>query len=356
MIAATYTQGRGLSVQDIAAPAVAEGELLLRVGASAICGTDLRTIENGHRRLRAGQRIVLGHEFAGSIESAPGADDLFPPGTRVAVAPNVGCGQCEQCIQGRTNMCPEYNAFGVTWDGAHTEYIRIPHVAISQGNVVPLPARTTFIEAALIEPLACVVNGSREARIAVGDVVVIVGAGPIGLLHLQLARLSGASLAIVADIRAQRLGAAKELGADVIVNSTEEDLAARIREETGGRGCDVVITACSDASVQQESIGWLAPYGRVCFFGGLPQAESEVSLETNAIHYKNLLVTGATGGSLHDFRIAARLMASKRVEVERVISHVYPLSDMGLAFEQALRREAMKVVLQQDGKSEEQTQ
>jgi threonine dehydrogenase-like Zn-dependent dehydrogenase len=274
-----------MSVQDVDAPGVTEGELLLRVGASAICGTDLRTIEDGHRKLRPGQRIVLGHEFAGSVESAPGLDGLFPPGTRVAVAPNVGCGQCEQCIQGRANMCPNYNAFGITWDGAHTEYVRVPHVAISQGNVVPLPERTTFVEGALIEPLACVVNGNREARIAVG-------------------------------------------------------------EEIDGRGCDVVITACSSASVQEESIGLLAPYGRVCLFGGLSQEASEVSLDTDAIHYKNLLVTGVTGGSLYDFRIAARLIASKRVDVTRIISHVHPLSDMKLAFEQAMRREAMKVVIQ----------
>ena len=354
MIAATYTPGQGFRVEDVAAPEVAEGELLLRVEASAICGTDLRMIENGHHKLHPGRRIVLGHEFAGSVQSAPGAGNLFPPGTRVAIAPNVGCGQCEQCIQGRTNMCREYNAFGVTWDGAHTEYVRVPQTAITQGNVVVLPERTTFSEAALIEPLACVVNGNREARIAVGDVVVIVGAGPIGLLHLQLARLSGASRVLVADIRAQRLGPAKELGADVI-NPAEQDLAARISEATKGRGCDVVITACSDASVQAESIEWLAPYGRVCFFGGLPKGAPRVCLDTNAIHYKNLLVTGVTGGSLYDFRIAARLIASKRVDVTRIVSHVYPLSDMGLAFEQAMRREAMKVVLQQDGESGEHT-
>lgn len=351
MIAATYTQGQGLQVQDIEPPEVAEGELLLRVGASAICGTDLRTIENGHRKLRPGQHIVLGHEFAGVIESAPGSDAVFPPGMRVAVAPNVGCGQCEQCIQGRTNMCPEYNAFGVTWDGGHTEYLRVPRAAIVQGNVLPLPDDTTFPQAALIEPLACVVNGSREARIAVGDVVVIVGAGPIGLLHLQLARISGASRVVVADIRPQRLETAKELGADLAVNSAEENLAARIRRETGGRGCDVVIAACSDASVQEQSIGWLAPYGRVCFFGGLPADEPKVRLDTNAIHYRNLLVTGVTGGSVYDFRIAARLIASKRVDVTPIISHVYPRSNMEIAFAQAMRHEAMKVVLQQDGDS-----
>jgi len=100
VIAATYTEGQGLKVVDLALPAIGEGDLLLRVGASAICGTDLRTIENGHRKLHPGQRIVLGHEFAGSVASAPGASSLFPAGTRVAVAPNVGCGQCEQCVQG----------------------------------------------------------------------------------------------------------------------------------------------------------------------------------------------------------------------------------------------------------------
>ncbi len=349
MIAATYTQGEGLEIQEVRAPSVADGDLLVRVGASAICGTDLRTIRNGHRKLERGQRIILGHEFAGTIESTSDSTTTFSPGMRVAIAPNVGCGQCEYCIRGLSNMCPDYQAFGITWDGAHAECIRVPREAVAQGNVMPIPDSLSFEEAALIEPLSCVVNGNREARIRLGDVVVVVGAGPIGLLHVLLARLSGASKVIVADVQSKRLGYAESLGGDVVVNTTDEDAADRIRSETAGRGADVVITACSDASVQQQSVEWLAPYGRVCFFGGLRPEDSLVPIDTNAVHYKNLLLTGVTGGSLYDFRVAARLVTSGRVDVRKVVSHTFDLRDPGPAFEQALRQDGMKVVLSADG-------
>jgi L-iditol 2-dehydrogenase len=346
MIAATYIQGQGLRIEDVPTPSVGNGDMLVRVADSAICGTDLRTIRNGHRRLSPGERIVLGHEFSGVVEDPGAHGSAFPAGTRVAVAPNVGCRQCEQCARGCTNMCLDYQAFGISWDGAHTEYVRIPYAAVAQGNVLPLPDEVSLREAALIEPLSCVVNGNREVRMRLGDVVVVVGAGPIGLLHLQLARLSGASRVIVADTQPSRLAAADALGAEVVVNPAEEDIAARILRETDGRGCDVVMTACSDPAVQQQSIGWLAPFGRVCFFGGLLSQDAMVAIDTNAIHYRNLLVTGVTGGSLHDFRVAARLIASGRIDVGKVISHNFPLAQMGLAFEQAMRQDAMKVVLE----------
>ena len=345
MIAATYTQGEGLHVLDVPAPTISDGDLLVRVAASAICGTDLRTIRNGHRKLAPGQRIVLGHEFAGIIECPGDHGTTFPAGMRVAIAPNVGCGQCDLCVQGFTNMCPDYQAFGISWDGALTEYVRVPAAAVAQGNIVPIPEHVPFQDAALIEPLSCVVNGNREARIRFGDVVVVVGAGPIGLLHLQLARLSGARKVIMADLQPSRLEVAEAMGAEVAVNPAEEDLAGRIHYETSGRGADVVITACAVASAQQESIGWLAPFGRVCFFGGLPSQDSPVPIDTNAIHYKNLLVTGVSGASLHDFRVAARLISSRRIDVAKIVSHSFPLRDIELAFQQAMRQDAMKVVV-----------
>ncbi len=345
MIAATYTQGDGFKVQEVAPPLVGNGDVLVRVTASAICGTDIRTIRNGHRKLAPGQQIILGHEFAGIIESPGDYSTSLPVGMRVAIAPNVGCGRCDLCAQGFTNMCPDYQAFGITWDGSHTEYVRLPHAAVVQGSIIPIPEHVSFRDAALIEPLSCVVNGNREARIRFEDVVVVVGAGPIGLLHLQLARLSGARKVIMADLQPSRLEAAKALGAEVTINPAEEDLAGRIHHETSGRGADVVITACSDASVQQHSIEWLAPFGRVCFFGGLGPQEGPVPLNTNAVHYKNLLVTGVTGGSLNDFRIAARLIASRRINVAKIVSHSFPLDNIELAFQQAMRQDAMKVVL-----------
>jgi len=346
MIAATYTQNQGYAVEDLPLPKIGDDELLVEVMASSICGTDLRIIRNGHRKLREGQKLVLGHEFAGVVrEVGPKLEGMFHTGQRIGVAPNMGCGQCAMCIRGLPNMCPDYTAFGITMDGGHTRYVRIPHIAVVQGSVVGLPEGLSFVEASLIEPLSCVVNGNRSTQMEPGDAAVIFGAGPIGLMHVLVAQHTGAAKVIVVDLQDHRLEKARQLGADVAISSGREDVRARIFEETGGRGADVVITACSVAAVQEQSLELLAPFGRVCFFGGLPKDGSHVRLDTNIIHYKNLLVTGVTGGAPRDFHAAMRLIASGRVDVRKVISHTFATAEMAEAFRVALHEETMKVVL-----------
>ncbi len=345
MIAATYTQNVGYRIKDLPVPQIGEDDLLVRVMASSICGTDLRIIRNGHRKLRPGQELVLGHEFAGVVAKTGPRARGFQAGQRVGVAPNVGCGQCDMCVRGLPNMCPDYTAFGITMDGAHTEYVRIPGEAVVQGSVVPLPEGIPFEQAALVEPLSCAVNGNRASRIAPGDAVVVFGAGPIGLMHLMLARLCGAAAIVAVDVQADRLRRAAELGATAVVDATAEDVAGRVMHETSGRGADAVITACSIASVQEQALGLLAPFGRLCLFGGLPKDDSRVRLDTNLIHYRQLLVTGVTGGSPRDFRAAMRLLAAGRIPIDRVVSHRFAADDVAAAFDVALGGEAMKVVL-----------
>jgi len=345
MIAATYTQDVGYRIEDVPLPEIGEDELLVRVMASSICGTDLRIIRNGHRKLSPGQKIVLGHEFAGVVAKAGPAVRHFAVGQRVGVAPNMGCGQCEECIRGLPNMCPDYTAFGITMDGAHTEYVRIPSTAILQGSVMPLADAIPFEHAALVEPLSCVVNANRASRIEPASVVVIFGAGPVGLMHLMLARLCGAAALVVVDIDSNRLQRAEELGATAVIDSAVEDVRDRLMRLTDRRGADVVITACSVASVQEQAVGLLAPFGRLCLFGGLPKDASMVRFDTNLIHYRQLIVTGVTGGSPRDFRAAMRLLAAGRIPIDRVVSHRFARADMAQAFEVALKGEAMKVVL-----------
>jgi 2-desacetyl-2-hydroxyethyl bacteriochlorophyllide A dehydrogenase len=345
MIAATYTQNVGYRIEDVPIPEIGPDELLVRVMASSICGTDLRIIRSGHRKLSPGQKLVLGHEFAGVVAKAGSRVRQFHEGQRVGVAPNMGCGQCEECIRGLPNMCPDYTAFGITMDGAHTEYVRIPSIAIVQGSVIPLPDHVPFEQASLIEPLSCVVNANRASRIEPGNAVLIFGAGPVGVMHLMLSRLSGAAIVVVADVQTERLQSAAELGATAVVNSTEEDLRERLMQLTAGRGADVVITACSVAAVQEQALGLLAPFGRLCLFGGLPKDNSCVRFDTNLIHYRQLIVTGVTGGAPRDFRAAMRLLAAGRIPVERVISHRFAQADMAAAFDVAMKGDAMKVVL-----------
>jgi len=355
MIAATYTQNGEFRVEDLPIPEIAANELLVKVMASSICGTDLRIIRNGHRKLRPSQRLILGHEFAGIIVKAGSQATQFHEGQRIGVAPNIGCGQCDMCIRGLPNMCPDYTAFGITFDGGHAEYVRIPAEAIQQGSVHALPDTLSFADASLVEPLSCVVNGNRASRIEVGDTVVIFGAGPIGLMHVMLAGLGGAARVIVVDVQPHRLAQATAVGATSIVNSAAENVQECVFAETAGRGADAVITACSVAAVQEQAIGLLAPFGRVCFFGGLPKDGSVVRIDTKRIHYKQLLLTGVTGGAPRDFRTALKLIATGRVNIGQVVSHRFATADIAKAFDAALNEECMKIVVQQEVVQQEAT-
>jgi threonine dehydrogenase-like Zn-dependent dehydrogenase len=345
MLAATYRQGGAFAVREVPRPKAGRDELLLRVRAAAICGTDLKIIRNGHRKLADGQCIVLGHEFIGTIEEA-GADVRgYRIGQRVGVVPNAGCGRCDACACGQANYCPHYTAFGIDRDGAHAPWVAVPGPFVAQGNVVPLPDEVSDRAGALLEPFSCVVNGVRASRIDLGDTVVIFGAGPIGLLHLLLCRVAGAGRVIAVEPLAQRLQRAADLGADAAINPAGCDVEARVRRETDGRGADVVITACPAAEVQAQAVRLLAPYGRLCLFGALARGASTVPLDTNAIHYGNLLVTGTTGGSARDYRTALRLVAGKRVHLETIISDVFPLGQLEAAYRTAAEGAAGKVVL-----------
>lgn len=348
MIAAVYTQNKGYEVRERPLPEIGPGELLLRVMASSICGTDLRTIRAGHGKLADGQEIVLGHEFAGVIEQAGSEVRAFRVGQRIGVAPNIGCGKCPMCKRALYNMCSDYTAYGITFDGGHAMYVRIPAASIEQGSVVELPANLSFIEASVIEPLSCVVNGARSVNVSQGDYVVIFGTGPIGLLHVMLARSLGARGVMAVDVAAHRRAKAVEVGADIGVDPTSQDVRQAILDATGGRGADVIITACSVPAVQEQSINMLAPFGRVCFFGGLPKDKPMIQLNSNIIHYKNLLVTGMTGGAPQDFRQALELVQTGKVNVRQVISHVFGQLDMKQAFEVAMTQETMKVVIAED--------
>jgi L-iditol 2-dehydrogenase len=345
MLAATYTQGGAFQLEEVPVPEIREDEILIRVRAASICGTDLRIIQHGHRKLQPGQKIILGHEFSGTIESVGKRVHGYEKGQRVGVAPNTGCGHCDQCIQGRANMCPDYTAFGISFDGAHTEFVRIPAATIAQGNVMTLPERVPFEDAALNEPLSCVINGNEACQIRLGDTVLIYGAGPIGLLHLMLARVSGAGAIIVSDVIDDKLDKAKTLGADHVINAATSDVEETVLGLTDGKGVNVVVTACPIPSVQVQSIGLAAPYGRICFFGGLPHDRPEITINSNLIHYRNLIVTGVTGGSNIHYRTGLKLLESKRIDLRSIVSRVFPLSSAHEAFEMALSGNAMKIVI-----------
>ena len=345
MIAARYTQGGELVIGETPVPRADAGKLLLKVEAASICGTDVKIARHGHRKLADGQTITLGHEFVGRIAEVGAKVKGWRLGRRVGVAPNLGCGRCDMCARGMANMCPDYSAFGITFDGAHAEYVTVPAAALEQGNVIEIAEAMPAEEATLAEPLSCAVNGLRVSRVELGDVVVVFGAGPMGLLNMMCANVCGACAVGMVDVNGARLKKAQELGASWTVDSTQQPLPEAIQSRTGGRPADVVILAAPVGALQKLAIDLLAPFGRLCLFAGLARGDSQVTLDTNQIHYKNLIVTGMTGGSPRDYRIALRLMETGKVKARNIVSDVFAMKDLEKAYQAAMSGKGLKVVL-----------
>ncbi|ABK03194.1 Alcohol dehydrogenase GroES domain protein [Arthrobacter sp. FB24] len=344
MKAARLHSPGNIRVDDIPRPSADAGDIIIRVRAASICGTDRRIAANGHFKLPEGTPRVLGHEFAGEIVEAGSEVSGYAVGDRVSVTPNVGCGTCPNCLVGLNNMCPSYEAFGITMDGGFQEYVRIPRFALNRGNVFHLPETVGYAEAALVEPLSCCYNAVSKLDVRPDSTVLIMGAGPIGACHVMLAKLYGARKVIVSNNRQPRLDFAGTLGADVLVNLTERDLATVVAEETGGLGVDVALTCVSKPEVQAQAVDLLATHGRVNFFAGLGKAQP-VALDTNRVHYQGLTLTGTTGSSNSDYASALSLVGEGRLDLSPLISQTFTLDDIEKAMDYAGSGQGMKAMI-----------
>lgn len=346
MLAAVYHGPNDLRVEEVPVPEIGPGEILVKVLSASICGTDLRIWHGNHRMFPPGTVRIPGHEIVGTISRVSPEITDQAVGQRVFCAPNTGCGHCQQCITGNNNLCANYDALGVTSDGGFAEYVRIPATSVQQGNVIPVDESVDPAVAALLEPFACVVRGQNALRIQPGETVLIMGAGPIGVMHIKLAKSRGAGRVIVSEPIAERLAQAASLGADQVVNPASEDLSAVLRAETGGRGADVIIVAAPAHAAQEAAVQLAAIGGRINLFGGLPKDRPTISLDSNLVHYKELVITGTTACSTADCWQSARIVNAGLVDLSEMISERFPLKDAVAAFAAAEDRKSLKVVLQ----------
>jgi L-iditol 2-dehydrogenase len=344
MIAVIYKGKKQISVEDVPIPEISENEILLRVRAASICGTDLKIKEFGHFKNPEDRPIILGHEFSGEIAKSGKNVKNLSEGTRISIAPNVGCGRCGECISGNTNLCEDYEAFGISIDGAFAEFLRVPREYISQGNIFILPGNMTFEEGALVEPLSAAFNGIESARINLSDIVLIIGAGPMGILNLMLAKLRGAQRVIVSEIDPVRIKTAQEFGADYVINPKKQDLKGTLMKLSHNRGADVIITAVSSVAAQEESLDIIARCGRIIFFGGLPKSRGTINFKSNVVHYKQVVVTGTTGSSVIQYKRALELAASKKIDLNRLVSKKFKFHDAEKAFSSATSPENLKIL------------
>ena len=346
MLAAVYHGPEDLRLEQVPRPEPGPGEALVRVLSASICGTDLRILHGGHRKYPPGTVRIPGHEMAGVLEALDPAMPGLRAGQRVFVAPNIGCGHCKQCISGNNNRCAEYQAIGVTMDGAFAGYVRIPAAGVQQGCLMPVSEQVDPAVEALIEPFACVVRGQNAVHIQPGELVLVMGAGPIGMMHTRLARLRGAGRVIVSEPNPVRLLQAKAMGADRVVNPQAEDLAAILREESGGDGADVIVVAAPAHQAQEDALKLAGIGGRINYFGGLPRDRTTISFDSNLVHYKELLVTATTACSTADCRQAVDIINAGRIDLSDLVSLRFPLAQAVEAFKAAEAGHSFKVILQ----------
>ncbi len=345
MKAAILKRPNEMAYGSVADPELQTGDVLVKVRAATVCGTDIR-IFRGKKTAGIRYPSIIGHEFSGEIVDA-GGHLQFNVGDAVAVCPAFACGRCHYCTSGAENLCSNLTAMGYEIDGAFAEYVRVPAIGVVAGNIFHLPEGTPFAKAALAEPLACVINGQERASVQAGDVVAVLGAGPIGLLHVKLARHSGASRIIVSQTSAPRRQAAIAAGADDVINPNTENLVERVRQMTGGAGADVAICAIGKPELANDAIRLVRPRGRVNLFAGYSTG-IQAELDVNAIHYNELAVTGAFGLTRAQFRTALDLITRGEIELESVLTHRFPLSEIAAALDAAETGTAIKVTISEE--------
>lgn len=339
-----YREPGALVLEERPLPHPGDGEAVLRVDACAVCGTDLRIASGAHAAYRHGAGRIPGHELAGTIAEA-GQGARAVPGERVFVAPNYGCGRCRWCAGGQVNLCVKARAIGITEDGGFSEYLLLPGDLVAQGNLLPTGGTADARAMALAEPLACALRGSRVCRIAEGDVVLVYGAGPVGLMHVALARLAGASV-VVCSSNPERRSRALSWGAVSAHGGDPGELRTALDAAGASAGADAVIVAAPAPLVQRQAIEMAAPGGRVNFFAGLPRGRSAVELDTNLVHYKELIVTGTTASTNAACREALSLILDGQVDTGSLIDATFGLGSARDAFELARSGRAMKVVIE----------
>ncbi len=326
-------------------PECPSGGMLLKVLACGLCGSDLRTLRSGHHRVKL--PFTVGHETSAEVtELGLHYDGPFQIGDKLAVSPLVYCGKCDFCQAGKYELCNNYREIAQHWEGGFAEYLAIPEEAVLLGTIQKIPEGLDPVHATLVEPLSSCVNAQEAGNVSLGDTVVIIGAGPIGTFHLELARARGASKIIVADISTERLKLMEEYAPDNLINAAKTNLVEEVLRLTNGYGADVIITANPVPETQIQAVEMTKKGGRVLLFGGLPKDKSTPDVNMNLIHYNALHLIGTTIFAPKHNRLALQLIVSGRISAEKFISHVFPLEEFVEGANLALKGKARKVVFE----------
>jgi L-iditol 2-dehydrogenase len=323
MKAAVLYGKEDVRVENVDIPRLERGDVLLRTRAALTCGTDAKVFRRGYHAKMIVPPAVFGHEIAGVVEEVgPGVEGL-EPGTAVVAANSAPCGDCYYCKHEMPSLCDDL----LFWNGAYAEFARIP-ARVVRKNLLPLPDGLAFQEAAMMEPLACVIRGVEESWIGRGQSVAIIGTGPIGLMFVALARMRGAHV-VAAGRRQQRLDKALEMGAEAVVTAREGvDLAELLRQRSpDGRGADVVIEAVGLPETSEAAVRAVRKGGVVQLFGGCP-ADTRIGIDSQLLHYQELTIKSTFHHTPESVRKAFRLIADGHIDPNAFITAEAPLEDL----------------------------
>jgi len=295
----------------------------------------------GHRL--ATPPLIIGHEFAGTVEKIGDGVDGFEEGMRVLAANSAPCMSCYYCRIGKPNLCDRLDEVlvGFSSPGAYAEYVRLPARIVKQ-NTYEVPKDVPLESAAFVEPLACVVHGIELSNIKTGDSVFVIGAGPIGLMHIQLARIRGAKTVVVADASSERLQRATQLGVDQSI--TSGDPVSQVKALTENRGADVTIEAVGKPETWELAVRTTRKGGTTVLFGGCP-AGTTASIDTGLVHYGELALKGVFHHTPSDVREALRLISTRQVKVAPLVTHRMKLTEVEAALRLMQKGTAIKVAI-----------
>jgi L-iditol 2-dehydrogenase len=331
-----------LELDDLPDPECPKGGALIEVVACAVCGTDVKMLQNGHRDLVYPR--ILGHEVVGRVVEID-RNCGIAPGDMVQVWPGIACGSCRPCLRGMDNRCKGMGILGFNRDGGFAKLLALPWESIPRGiNVVHGNGSIDPGLIALAEPLACCMNGQDMARVSSGDTVLILGGGPIGCLHASLAELRRAETIIVVEKMENRIRKIQR-HTSARVSDASESLEGIVAEETKGLGVDVILTATPEVRVDNALLRLLAPGGRACIFSGPKAGDYETPIDIRSVHYREITVAGAYGCTSRQNRTAAELLASGAVNADWIITKRTALERIHDAFSHSSKRRELKSVV-----------
>jgi L-iditol 2-dehydrogenase len=336
MRACVFNGPGDLSVVNVADPEPGPGQVLLRTGAAGLCHSDVR-VYKGEKYARPG--VIPGHEVSGTIAALGDGVTGLQAGQQVALCPIVACGVCEFCRVGKRNRCPQRVTLGYDENGGLAEYVLIPAPIVRLGHVFPLPAGLALDQASLLEPTACVLNSLELLGVGAGTILLLVGAGPMGLLHLVLARRLGA-VVIASEPEEGRRSWARKLGAFETIDPASQDLAARVKELTDAKGADVAIVTAGVGPAVASTLGAVRRQGSIGLFAGFPP-NTIVNLDPNVIHYNELVLTGSQNATIDQYRRTLELLPTLP-DLRQIVSHTFSIEDAPKAYETRLEHEGLK--------------